>query len=121
MECPLNTKHRLIEIAHGVYQCPKCGFGPTEQGNFPFWAITNVALSEEGNEAYAVTYSPSTDAYSASIIYWGNGTLEQDVVDWILTPKEKDEAPLPVVFDISIKPKPKLAYLGWDSLGQKVL
>ena len=133
MYCPLNGKHRLIEIAPALWQCPKCGFGPNREGYFYFWAVSYVEIIDHEGEALAVRYDTRLDAYVASQLQWlvdeeervVPGTIQEELVEYISTRSEKEESPLPAIHNSTVggdTPRPKLPHLGWSSpLGQKVL
>jgi rubredoxin len=128
--CPVNSRHKLIEIAQGLHQCPKCGFGPTDLGYFPFWAISFIDIVDHEAEALAIKYDPNLDIYISSSLQWivdeeGRalpGTLFEDLLEYISTPTEKGETPLPVVIKSTTNGRrPKLTHWSWPLLGQKIL
>jgi len=130
MFCPLNGRHRLIEIAPGLWQCPKCGFGPTIDGSFPFWAISCVDIVDHEAEALAIKYDCRLDAYVSSCLRWivdeeGKvlpGTVDEDLLEYISTKAEKGGSPLPAIYQTNEGPRPRLRQLAWEShLGPKVL
>jgi hypothetical protein len=103
MLCPLNRGHRLVEIAEGLYQCPKCGSGPRDGGRFPFWAISCVEMVGHDAEALAVRYDQRLDIYVSSWLQWAidgqgaaiAGSVSQELVEYLSTPAEKAEGYLP--------------------------
>ena len=105
MLCPLTRGHRLVEIAEGLYQCPKCGAGPRDGGRFPFWAISCVEIGRHDAEALAVRYDPRLCIYVSSWLQWDvddsggaiAGSVRQELVEYLSTAQEKAEGYLPAI------------------------
>lgn len=105
MWCPLTKGHRLLEIAEGLWQCPKCGFGPRSEGRFPFWAMSAVEIVHHEAEALAVRYDPKLDIYVATWLQWVvdgfgipvPGSVSEELVEYISTSTEKAGGYLPTV------------------------
>lgn len=104
MLCPLSRAHRLLEVAPGVWQCPKCGFGPRPEGNFSFWSLAFVETVDGEAEGLAVRYDEKLDIYVSTWMQWDlgedgspvPGSVREELVEYISSDKERAEAPLPV-------------------------
>ena len=133
MYCPLNHKHRLLEIATDLWQCPKCGFGPTTEGTFPFWAISDVLIINHEAEALSVRYDAHIAVYIASRLQWAidgeeksiPGSVQEDLIKYISTKEEKEDNPLPATHAFKVggdTHRGRLSHLQWESpLGEKLL
>jgi hypothetical protein len=71
MRCPITATHVLVEIAEGLFQCPKCGLGPSSEGERRPWALFSV----EENE-YGVT--------AASVLLRDDGVVVVTLLSWEL-------------------------------------
>lgn len=130
MLCPLNRGHRLVEIAEGLYQCPKCGAGPRDGGRFPFWAISCVEVAEHDAEALAVRYDPRLGIYVSSWLQWAvdgqgaaiAGSVSQELIEYFSTAKEKSEGYLPAITEEGSGCGPELSEMMYPTpLGEKLL
>lgn len=105
MRCPLTPAHLMIEIAPGLWQCPKCGSGPKGGAHFPFWALSCVAQAGHECEGLAVHWDQRLDVYIASCLEWAvddddvpiAGSLSQELVEYISTAAEMENSYLPVI------------------------
>ena len=130
MFCPLTPVHTLIEIAPGLYQCPKCGAGPRGGRRFPFWSLSAVEIFGHEAEGLAVRYNNLTECYVMTSLDWAvgdegrvvAGTLVEVFIEYISTRQEKENATLPVVTGSGSGCSSLLSPLMYeDPLGEKVL
>ena len=71
MRCPITASHVLVEIAEGLFQCPKCGLGPSSEGERRPWALFNV-----DERAHDVT--------AAAVLIRGDGVVVVSLLSWEL-------------------------------------
>ena len=102
MRCPIRPQDRMVEIADGLFQCPWCGLGPTNDlGYRRFWALYNVERIGDTVESIVAAYHPTTDSYSLQPMSW---TLERgcredlEVGELLVIPEnELSSFPLPAL------------------------
>lgn len=106
MRCPIRPEHKMVEVAEGLFQCPHCGYGPSQYGHHPFWAISMVEKTPEGAmDAISVRWDSQHDYYVMSALSWCvdgagkkiTGTFAEGDSIILSTKQEIEEAPLPVI------------------------
>lgn len=130
MFCPLTRGHKMLEVAPGLWQCPSCGAGPKPQGQFEFWALSEVEVEGGASHGLAIRWVPSQRRYSASVLTWEvdeddlviSGTIEETHVQYISCAEEAENWPLPVIVESQSGNDCTLRRMMFpDSLGPKVL
>lgn len=133
MKCPVRPQHEMVEIAHGLFQCPLCGYGPSQVGDHSFWAVSNLEITEDIVDGLCITWADPL--YVMSSIHWQldsdderiPGTLQEEIVGYLQSPPELADSPLPIVINDPAKwnlpaGRPALHHLMFaDPLGLKEL
>lgn len=130
--CP--TRHLMVEIAPGLYQCPLCGWGPSQDGHRRYAAFYDMNCDGDLMTAVLVSWHPTNRKYRIEDLrwevdrlgkhYWG-GVLHEEFIGWA-TEEEGKDLPCPVVSDINKWDNPpnmpQLLPMMWVSpLGPKFL
>jgi hypothetical protein len=111
----MRPEHYLVEVAPGLYQCSHCGYGPSQQGHRPFWAISSVDRSDDGSiDAINVRFDEKLDCYVMTGVGWrvteSGYKIPLSFIEGgaaiLSTPQEIEDAPCPVV----IRAKGKWAF-----------
>lgn len=106
MRCPFYSDHKMVEVHEDLFQCPLCGYGPSQDGYRAFWAISMVEQTEEGAiDAVSVRWDAQHDFYVMSTVSWCvddsgrkiTGTFVEGDAVILSTKEELDSAPLPVI------------------------
>jgi hypothetical protein len=105
LRCPIKSDHLMIEVAEGLFQCPHCGYGPSQTGYRSYWALSNIETTRNIIAATSIRWSRALDCYVMSEISWevdGSGyKIPQsfnEVGAVILSTKDElNSFPLPVV------------------------
>ena len=129
MRCPIRKEHRMVEVAPELFQCPHCGYGPSQGGYRPYWALSSIDEDKGVIDAVSVRLDEHLDCYVMTCISWAiddaggriEGTFEEDLAVYISTQKEIENAPLPVIIRAKGKwdyppAKPKLRPMMFDYL-----
>jgi hypothetical protein len=105
MRCPIKPEHKMVEVAEGLFQCPHCGYGPSDRGHHPFWALSNVEVEEFTVDAVCVRLDDRLDCYVMSGVSWAIDergakiprSFSEDGSAILSTREELEGAALPVV------------------------
>lgn len=105
MNCPIRPNHRMTEVAPGLFQCQHCGYGPSQTGYRPFWALSNVEQIGDTVDATSTRWDPVLDCYVMTGVTFrvddAGGCLPDTFMEgealFLSTAKELEDAPLPVI------------------------
>jgi len=105
IHCPIQPGHLLVEVAPGLHQCPWCGYGPSTSGYRPYWAISDVTITDNGDvDAICVRFDVLRDCYVMSGVSWvvheGDEKIHGTFIEGgsaVIPLEELETSPLPVV------------------------
>jgi hypothetical protein len=99
MRCPVVSDHQMIEIADGLFQCPKCGAGP-----LLYWALSEVEVTSISADAQCVTYREDLGAYTLAYMHWEAvkgrriaDSLSSVFLGLVASSEDKRRTPLPYI------------------------
>lgn len=103
LKCPVRPAHFMVEIAEGLFQCPFCGYGPSQQGDHAFWAVSCIDVIDGVVEGICITWEEPF--YTVSEIRWeldadGDrvpGSLREELGSYEDQPDTLAELALPVI------------------------
>ena len=130
--CP--SRHLMVEIAPGLYQCPWCGWGPSQDGHRRYSAFYDINCEGDWVSSTFIEWCVSNRKYRIEDVRWEIaptgipvpwGMLHEEHLGWA-PESDGPELPCPVVSDLekwdNPPNMPKLLPMMWASaLGVKYL
>lgn len=130
--CP--SRHLMVEIAPGLYQCPFCGWGPSQDGHRRYAAFYDINCDGNLITATFVEWCVFVRKFRIEDVRWEIdrsgmpvplGLVHEEHLGWA-TEDEGPSLPCPAVSDINkwgkLPNMPKLLPLMWlNPLGPKFL
>lgn len=101
--CPI-CRHDTAQIAPGVYQCGRCGYGPSTQGHRGYFCFADVELDGDEIRALCFRFKSKREGYIVTALAWhvneeGKALrgLKEEMLGYEDNPENFPNLPLPIV------------------------
>lgn len=101
--CPI-CRFDTAQIAPGVYQCGRCGYGPSTHGYRSYFCFADIEMLGDEIHALCFRFKSKREGYVVTALCWQvdeNGMalkgLKEEVLGYEANPENFPNLPLPIV------------------------
>lgn len=106
LNCPI-CRLETVQIAPGVYQCGRCGYGPSTQGYRGYYCFADVEMYGDEVHALCFRYKSKKEGYVVTAVTWfideagkafpGKMGVTESLLGYEADPANFPNLPLPIV------------------------